>query len=62
MDLREESRTRKSEPWKSTDWGYDYLMKPCPLNELLLKIEAAFEKKVERESRTKKSKRPEGPA
>jgi DNA-binding NtrC family response regulator len=28
--------------------GYDYLMKPCPLEELLLKIEAAYEKKVER--------------
>jgi DNA-binding NtrC family response regulator len=35
--------------------GYDYLMKPCPLDELLLKIEAAFEKKVERESRLKKT-------
>ncbi|MDP2046096.1 MAG: response regulator [Deltaproteobacteria bacterium] len=33
--------------------GYDYLMKPCPLEELLLKIEAAYEKKVDRE----KSKR-----
>jgi DNA-binding NtrC family response regulator len=31
--------------------GYDYLMKPCPLEELLLKIEAAYEKKVEREKR-----------
>ena len=34
--------------------GYDYLMKPCPLEELLLKIEAAYEKKVEREKRTKR--------
>jgi DNA-binding NtrC family response regulator len=34
--------------------GYDYLMKPCPLEELLLKIEAAYEKKVEREKRKKK--------
>ena len=33
--------------------GYDYLMKPCPLEDLLLKIEAAYEKKVDRE----KSKR-----
>jgi DNA-binding NtrC family response regulator len=33
--------------------GYDYLMKPCPLEDLLLKIEAAHEKKVDRE----KSKR-----
>jgi len=31
--------------------GYDYLMKPCPLEELLLKIEAAYEKKLEREKR-----------
>jgi DNA-binding NtrC family response regulator len=35
--------------------GYDYLMKPCPLDELLLKIDAAYEKKVERETRTKKN-------
>ena len=33
--------------------GYDYLMKPCPLEDLLLKIEAAYEKKLER----KKSRR-----
>ena len=38
--------------------GYDYLMKPCPLEELLLKIEAAYERKVEREKRTKKSPPP----
>jgi DNA-binding NtrC family response regulator len=38
--------------------GYDYLMKPCPLDELLLKIDAAYEKKVERETRTKKSQPP----
>jgi DNA-binding NtrC family response regulator len=31
--------------------GYDYLLKPCPLEDLLLKIDAAFEKKVEREKR-----------
>ncbi len=42
--------------------GYDYLMKPCPLEELLLKIEAAYEKKVERETRTPKSQSPEGAA
>jgi len=35
--------------------GYDYLMKPCPLEELLLKIEAAYEKKVDRQKRTKKT-------
>ncbi len=39
--------------------GYDYLMKPCPLEELLLKIDAAYEKKVERETRTKKDPHPE---
>jgi DNA-binding NtrC family response regulator len=38
--------------------GYDYLMKPCPLDELLLKIDAAYEKKVERETRTKKGQPP----
>jgi DNA-binding NtrC family response regulator len=42
--------------------GYDYLMKPCPLEEILLKIDAAFEKKLERETRTPKSQAaPEGP-
>jgi DNA-binding NtrC family response regulator len=35
--------------------GYDYLMKPCPLEDLLLKIEAAYEKKMDREKRTKQS-------
>jgi DNA-binding NtrC family response regulator len=29
--------------------GYDYVLKPCPLEELLVKIESAFEKKMERE-------------
>ena len=37
--------------------GYDYLMKPCPLEELLLKIDAAYDRKVEREKR-KKSRPP----
>jgi DNA-binding NtrC family response regulator len=40
--------------------GYDYLMKPCPQEELLLKIDAAYEKKVEREKRTQKSQPPAG--
>jgi len=31
--------------------GYDYLLKPCPLEDLLLKVEAAWEKKLEREKR-----------
>ncbi len=31
--------------------AYDYLLKPCPTEEVLLKIEAAYEKKVEREKR-----------
>jgi DNA-binding NtrC family response regulator len=38
--------------------GYDYLMKPCPLEELLLKIEAAYEKKVEREKRKRQAPQP----
>lgn len=29
--------------------AYDYLLKPCPLEEVLLKIENAFEKKLELE-------------
>jgi DNA-binding NtrC family response regulator len=29
--------------------GYDYLLKPCPLEEVLLKIDAASEKKLEKE-------------
>ncbi len=33
--------------------AHDYLLKPCPLDELLLKIDAAFEKKLEREKRRK---------
>jgi DNA-binding NtrC family response regulator len=33
--------------------GYDYLLKPCPLEDLLLKIEAAYEKKVEREKQSR---------
>jgi DNA-binding NtrC family response regulator len=40
--------------------GYDYLLKPCPQEELLLKIEAAYEKKVEREKRARLAARPEG--
>jgi DNA-binding NtrC family response regulator len=40
--------------------GYDYLLKPCPLEDLLLKIDAAYEKQKERENRTKKSQVPEG--
>jgi len=35
--------------------GYDYLLKPCPLDELLLKIDNAFEKKQEREKRMGKA-------
>jgi DNA-binding NtrC family response regulator len=29
--------------------AYDYLMKPCPLEEMVLKIDAAYEKKLARE-------------
>lgn len=39
--------------------GYDYLLKPCPLEDLLLKIEAAYEKKVEREKRSRTAARPD---
>lgn len=39
--------------------GYDYLLKPCPLEELMLKIDAAFERKVERQKRTRKASTPE---
>lgn len=28
--------------------GYDYLLKPCPMDELMLKIETAYERKLER--------------
>jgi DNA-binding NtrC family response regulator len=29
--------------------GYDYLLKPCPMEDLLLKVDAAWERKKERE-------------
>jgi DNA-binding NtrC family response regulator len=35
--------------------GYEYLLKPCPMEELLAKIESAFERKTAREERTKKA-------
>jgi DNA-binding NtrC family response regulator len=38
--------------------GYDYLMKPCPLEELLLKIDAAYEKRVERQKRKRQAPPP----
>ena len=38
--------------------GYDYLMKPCPLEELLLKIEAAYEKTVDREKSKRQAPQP----
>jgi len=28
--------------------GYDYLLKPCPMDELMLKIETAYDRKLER--------------
>ncbi len=31
--------------------GYEYLLKPCPVEELMLKIEGAFERKTAREER-----------
>ena len=38
--------------------GYDYLMKPCPLEELLLKIDAAYEKKADREKSKRQAPQP----
>jgi DNA-binding NtrC family response regulator len=35
--------------------GYDYLLKPCPLDELLGKIEQAHERKMAREKRNTKT-------
>ncbi len=34
--------------------GYDYLLKPCSVDELMEKIDAAFERKSERERRDRK--------
>ena len=31
--------------------GYEYLLKPCPVDELMLKIEAAYERKLARQKR-----------
>jgi DNA-binding NtrC family response regulator len=33
--------------------GYEYLLKPCPMDELLAKIESAFERKTARQERMK---------
>ncbi|NTW36336.1 MAG: response regulator, partial [Syntrophobacteraceae bacterium] len=42
--------------------GYEYLLKPCPLEELLDKIETAYERKVAREARARGvTQPPEGP-
>lgn len=35
--------------------GYDYLLKPCSVDELMDKIESAFERKQAREQREKKA-------
>ena len=35
--------------------GYDYLLKPCPLDDLLGKIEEAYERKLAREKRNIKA-------
>jgi DNA-binding NtrC family response regulator len=35
--------------------GYEYLLKPCPMDELLAKIESAYERKTAREERTRKA-------
>ena len=34
--------------------GYEYLLKPCPMDELLAKIESAFERKTARSERVRK--------
>jgi DNA-binding NtrC family response regulator len=35
--------------------GYDYLLKPCPFDELLEKIDEAYERKIAREKRNIKA-------
>jgi DNA-binding NtrC family response regulator len=35
--------------------GYEYLLKPCPMDELLAKIESAYERKIAREERIRKA-------
>ncbi|MBP8645042.1 MAG: response regulator [Syntrophobacteraceae bacterium] len=35
--------------------GYEYLLKPCPVEEILEKVEAAFERKTTREASLKKA-------
>jgi DNA-binding NtrC family response regulator len=35
--------------------GYEYLLKPCPMDELMAKIEAAYERKTAREQRPRKA-------
>ena len=43
--------------------GYEYLLKPCPMDELMEKIETAHERKIAREQRARKpeagSRKPE---
>ncbi|MCU0588600.1 MAG: response regulator [Syntrophobacteraceae bacterium] len=40
--------------------GYEYLLKPCPLEDLLDKIETAYERKVAREERMGRTSGPGG--
>jgi DNA-binding NtrC family response regulator len=35
--------------------GYEYLLKPCPMDELLAKIESAYERKTARDERMRKA-------
>lgn len=35
--------------------GYEYLLKPCPMDELLAKIESAYERKTARGERVRKA-------
>lgn len=34
--------------------GYDYLLKPCPVEDLLAKIESAYERKITREGKVER--------
>jgi DNA-binding NtrC family response regulator len=35
--------------------GYEYLLKPCPIEELMDKIDSAYERKMAREERSRKA-------
>jgi DNA-binding NtrC family response regulator len=35
--------------------GYEYLLKPCPIDELIEKIDLAYDRKVDRENRARRA-------